>query len=327
MQKRKNSGFLPYPQPLETLEFGYPNAQYLRIGGLTLIFVALIIAGFWGAIFAAGSHLWTLAALIAAGTLILATLLLFQALRLISFDRADRILQFDEAFSYSSGRTTVAVRWDEIEAIHYKIRLHLARHTGHTLLFQDKIILPIHIDALRVSRKDGLNLVLDPAFTGISMFLNTLKLKSAEHLFPPLLDQLTAGNVLQFGPLHISQDGIQTTRRHYSWSEVTAISFGFGKVLYFKLFDGWRYCEQIRLIDIPNPHILMMLLARFTQVIDFDKFVFDAKTLEDFRKAYYRYPRTILRASTNSSMMIPEILRHAGYMSDFGLEAVPEAMV
>ncbi|MBR7827652.1 hypothetical protein KDK95_15140 [Actinospica sp. MGRD01-02] len=81
---------------------------------------------------------------------------------------------------------------------------------------------------------------------------------STAHVLPLMLDRFRAGEMLEFGPLHIDRKGLIYERLDVAWPEVTSVTVLGRIALIFHLTEKRRF--SVKLGKIPDLNVLLRLI-------------------------------------------------------------------
>ena len=104
------------------------------------------------------------------------------------------------------------------------------------------------------------HLVLNDIYTKVEELAKAIQ----DGIFPILYDraaqQYNAGQILVFGPVAISKDGIQISKKTYPWTEVQQVSIHQGILKVSKKGGGWFSGAGASASVIPNLNVLLNII-------------------------------------------------------------------
>jgi hypothetical protein len=157
---------------------------------------------------------------------------------------------YEHGFIYTRGQAPKVFRWDQVEAIWFQItrRYYNGIYMGTTYKY-------------RVRRNDGLEVILNDRFTNIAALGNLVNERITQTKLPQVIAALNAGQTVTFGPLSISQAGLQNARGALlPWQEIKGVDIQSGYIAISKAGKWLKWSNQ-PIANIPNA-LLFVSLAR-----------------------------------------------------------------
>ena len=157
---------------------------------------------------------------------------------------------YDRGFVHRKGNQPAQpFRWDQVEATWYHVTRHYRNgiYTGTTHNY-------------RVRRVDGYEIVLNDRFTHVDKLGDTVSNQVTQAKMPQVLAAYNAGQVITFGPLSVSRQGIQNANGNLlPWPEIKDVSLQSGYVAVSKAGKWLRWSSQpVR--NIPNVFLFIALV-------------------------------------------------------------------
>lgn len=242
-----------------TNQLGEPQAEF-KVGYGKLI-ITTIIACFIGVLlfgFLTYATLFLDSSVNGGGVLILLLFTLFflagglyYLLRPILF--SDAVYLYTNGFIYHKKERYDVYRWSDLAEIWQQVtkRYYNGVYTGTTHKYT-------------VHRKDGTQLILNDRFAKVEQLGNIISQQIYRNLFPVCLDAYRAGQVLTFGPVSISQQGVSNGKEWLPWQEVKDFSVNRGILTVKRQGKMLTWCSYPA-SKIPNLAVLMGLLEQAFQ--------------------------------------------------------------
>lgn len=140
-------------------------------------------------------------------------------------------------------------RWEEVISLTSAVTRHYTNgiFTGTTHVY-------------RLFNRQNQRLVLNDIYTKVEELAKAIQ----DGIFPILYDraaqQYNAGQILAFGPVVISKDGIQIGKKTYPWTEVQQVSIHRGILKVSKKGGGWFSGASASASVIPNLNVLLNII-------------------------------------------------------------------
>ena len=163
------------------------------------------------------------------------------------------VVVYERGFAYRDRTGLQTWRWDDILTMTSAITRHYHNgiYTGTT-----------HIYTLLNRQNQKLKLV--DSIGKVEDLAKTIDTNIFPLLYPRAVDQYNAGEMLAFGPLAISKQGITIGEKTYPWGAVKEVSIHHGILKVTKKEGGWFTGARASASVIPN---LRVLLAIIQQVV------------------------------------------------------------
>ena len=163
------------------------------------------------------------------------------------------VVVYERGFAYRDRTGLQTWRWDDILTMTSAITRHYHNgiYTGTT-----------HIYTLLNRQNQKLKLV--DSIGKVEDLAKTIDTNIFPLLYPRAVDQYNAGEMLAFGPLAISKQGITIGEKTYPWGAVKEVSIHHGILKVTKKEGGWFSGARAAASVIPN---LRVLLAIIQQVV------------------------------------------------------------
>jgi hypothetical protein len=161
--------------------------------------------------------------------------------------RGLRVLVFPTAIARMQAGAVEVVRWDEITTVSRAVLWEQDQQT----LFDGGI-------RLALTMGDGRECEFDDALSGLKELRKLVEQHTLPHLLHEALDAYEAGQDVSFGVLSASRRGLAYGGRHLPWARYGAVETAKGHV-HVKALGGGRPVWKIRLLEVPNVHVLIAL--------------------------------------------------------------------
>jgi len=161
--------------------------------------------------------------------------------------RGLRILAFSTGFARIQRDAADIVRWKEIATV----RRAVLRDQDQKTAFDGSI-------RLSLETADGREYEFDDALSGLKELRKLVEQHTLPHLLDEALDAYEAGSDVSFGVVSASRRGLVYGGRSLPWTELEAIETAKG-LLHVKALDVRRPQWRIRLLEVPNVHVLIAL--------------------------------------------------------------------
>jgi hypothetical protein len=249
--------YYPPQLPLEmqnlasTYQLGAPMAEYR--GGFTgraigAIVAGMVLVGIFGL-----AWIGTASDGDSASTLIFAIFTLlslaFLAWAIISPLQSNswHVYVFNQGFIFLKGGQPDIFRWADVRAIWQQVtqyyRYGIRTRTTHKYT---------------IERADGHRVVLNDRIKNVGELGNGLSRQISEFMLPHMIAAYNAGNVITFGPLSVSQQGVSNGREMLPWPSIKEIGANRGYVSVRK--EGkWLNWSTVAVANIPNFAVFIAL--------------------------------------------------------------------
>lgn len=154
---------------------------------------------------------------------------------------------FNQGFVFSKGGQPDILRWAEIRAMWQQVTRHYTNgiYTGTTHKYT-------------VERADGHRVVLNDRIKKVEELGNVLSQQITNTMWPHMLAAYNAGNVISFGPLSVSQQGLSNGRELLPWTSIKEVGVQRGYVSVRK--EGkWFNWSTVAVANIPNFFVFLAL--------------------------------------------------------------------
>jgi hypothetical protein len=228
---------------------GEPTAQF-AVGGKALlrnlILAPLLIA--IGAALEAAVFLFGLVHL--AKLLLLGAFLIVMALMLLVRVYRNwglRVLVYPEGVVRISREGAQALCWDEIDRVWRK---KFEGEWGAQLRKGTQVLV--------AERADGEAIIFEDALPRLKELAVILQRETLPHLLPRAWQSYEAGQMLEFGKLRLSKQGLTKDQETLPWHDIREVSFNGEDVSIYKR-SKWGYWFHAPAAEIPNYHVLQAL--------------------------------------------------------------------
>lgn len=165
------------------------------------------------------------------------------------------IALYEAGIACRSRKGIQAWRWEDVARLYTAITRHYTNgiYTGTT-----------HIYTLfNHSQK---RLVLNDAYAHVGDLGKRVEQSTFPRLYERAVSRYNAGEALDFGPVILSQAGIQVRKKAYAWSEVQQVSIRRG-ILRVSKKDGGRFSgTHIAASAVPNLRVLLSLMDQIVGI-------------------------------------------------------------
>jgi hypothetical protein len=237
-------------QAIGTYQLGTPQAEF-KIGlnrhYLTGIIAGIVVTGFFGAIvFAAGDSGSNSSLILLLFALLGFVLLVYYVVDFLTH-MSWRVYLCDQGFLLMKGTQAEPYRWEQIQAMWQEVTRHYRNgvYTGTTHKYT-------------VQRLDGQKIVFNDKFKQVEKLGDALSEAITNFMLPRALASYNAGQVLNFGPLSVSKQGVSNGKETLPWHEIKEFGVNRGYVSVRK--EGkWLNWSTIAVAKIPNFFVFMSL--------------------------------------------------------------------
>ena len=227
--------------PAEARVLGTPIAEYARNGGrqalnyvlssiLVIVGVAMLFGGLSSSLSGSGADatFFALGLLYAlpGGWWFISTLR----------KRDLRVLVFPEGLSYTRSGKTIAIRWDDVEAVWQAVRKVQYTFTVHTC-------------TLRL--RDGTRYTFNNALRQADRLIQTIQQQVTPRILARAQEAYDAGQTVPFGKLSVSQAGIYRGSALLPWDQVGSIKVNEGIVTIKKQGSLFKW-TSVPVAEIPS---------------------------------------------------------------------------
>ncbi|GHO90000.1 hypothetical protein KSF_000480 [Reticulibacter mediterranei] len=178
-------------------------------------------------------------------------------------NRGTSIYICTEGLMRIAANSVEAARWDEISEIWMHSRRSFMASTWYASRYT--------LDTYALRRADGSEIIIDKAFGKFKQLGKDLKQRMTGYLLPRLLATYNTGQVVQFGEIAVSIQGIslQNGQKLVAWSELHYIRpvTGFLHIHWKKQGQASYSNERILMSTIPNVFILQALVEQIKTAV------------------------------------------------------------
>ncbi len=249
-----------------THNVGTPLAQY-KSQSVSMIFWAVIVA-IVGVLcmlaLLAGFNLTDiLAALFGIVLLVYAVSRIATALN----NRGARVYICSEGLIRAAKGVTEVQRWDQISEVWKLFRRSIwsfSFFSDATIRVGKSVNRPIYVlDAYKLRRTDGSEVTIDRAFNKFKQLGQAIELEMTNRLMPDVLARYNAGQLVRFGDLAFSQQGITVPGgKVIPWPEVTNVVVIKGGFIYIYSRKQGQLLPSIDVVEmwkVPNAFVFLTL--------------------------------------------------------------------
>lgn len=161
--------------------------------------------------------------------------------------RAWRVYVFSHGFVFMRENQPDISRWEEIQAIWHQVKYHSYGEYGREVRH-------VYI----IERFDGRRAVFDDKIKKVEKLGNLLGEQITNAMWPHTLASYNAGNVLPFGPLSVSRQGVSSGVALLPWTAIKEIKFDGVEV---KVHQKGKLLNwaKVPVGDIPNAPLFLAL--------------------------------------------------------------------
>jgi hypothetical protein len=172
---------------------------------------------------------------------------------------------------WQRGKMTM-IRWDEIESIRFSrvsafADVVLERNQGGRVQSAWLSVSKVAIDCweLHLCRKDGVRVAISNYLENAEAFSQLIQERTAEILWPLILERLQGGDSCPFGALAVSPAGLtHTTSGLLPWQKIDWVFTGLGSVRIRQYWGFGPWC-RVGIWSVPNPHLFLALVATWRE--------------------------------------------------------------
>ncbi len=165
------------------------------------------------------------------------------------------VVLYNEGFAYNDRKGLQIWRWTDVAQLFVSITRHYTNgiYTGTTYVYT-------------VQKADGTKLSFDNKYGKNEIPQLGQALQEVTHLiqYNRAAEAYNAGQLVVFGPVAISKEGMMVGKKTYPWAEIAKVSLNNGMLSIAKKGGGWFSGASAPVSSIPN---LSALLAMIDQVI------------------------------------------------------------
>ena len=158
-----------------------------------------------------------------------------------------RVYVFNQGFVFFKGGQPDIFRWADIRAIWQRVtsyyRYGIRTRTTHKYT---------------IERADGHRIVLNDRIKNVEELGNGLSRQISEFMLPHMIAAYNAGNVITFGPLSVSQQGVSNGREMLPWPSIKEIGVNRG-IVSVRREGKWLNWSTVAVANIPNFAVFMAL--------------------------------------------------------------------
>jgi len=158
---------------------------------------------------------------------------------------------YESGFAYKDRKGLQTWRWEDILSMTSAITRHYHNgiYTGTT-----------HVYTLL--NRQHQKLVLADSFTRVEEIAAAVETNIFPLLYPRAADQYNAGQMLGFGPVAISKQGLTIGKKTYPWTDVKQVSIHQGRLKVSRKDGGWFSGASAAVSVIPNLHVLLAIIQQ-----------------------------------------------------------------
>ncbi len=177
-----------------------------------------------------------------------------------AYDNWNRaVVLYTDGLAYHDNKGLQTWRWDEVAAFFFSITRHYTNgiYTGTTYVYT-------------LHKTDGAKLSLDNKYgkDDIPKLGSAIEQAILPIQYKRAADAYNAGQMVTFGPVAISKEGITISKKTYPWDEVAKISLENGMLSVAKKGGGWFSGASAPVSSIPNVAVLLTIID---QIIGINK--------------------------------------------------------
>ena len=158
---------------------------------------------------------------------------------------------YEHGLAYRDRAGLQTWRWDEILTMTSAVTRHYTNgiYTGTT-----------HVYTL-LDRQNH-RLILADAICRVEDLAKVIDMNTFPRLYPLAVDQYNAGELLLFGPVTISKQGMTIGKKTYPWGEVKQVSIHHGTLRVTRKEGGRSSGGRAAASAIPNIHVLLAIIQQ-----------------------------------------------------------------
>lgn len=236
-------------QALSTYQLGTPQAEFkvgLNRHYLTGIIAGLVVTGIFGAIVLVGGDGSSSSVILSLFALLGLVLLVYYVVDFL-VHMSWRVYLCDQGFLLMKGNQPDVYRWDQIQGMWQEVTRHYRNgiYTGTTHKYT-------------IQRLDGQKVIFNDKFKQVEKLGDALSGAITDFLLPRALASYNAGQVLNFGPLSVSKQGVSNSKETLPWHEIKEFGVNRGYISVRK--EGkWLNWSTIAVAKIPNFFVFIAL--------------------------------------------------------------------
>ncbi|MEJ5224140.1 MAG: DUF6585 family protein [Anaerolineales bacterium] len=167
------------------------------------------------------------------------------------------VVLYNDGLAYHDNKGLQLWRWDEVAEFFFSITRHYTNgvYTGTTYVYT-------------LHKTDGAKLSFDNKYgkDDIPKLGGAIEKAVLPIQYKRAADAYNAGQVVAFGPVAISKEGITISKKMYPWDEVAKISLENGMLSVAKKGGGWFSGAAASVSSIPNVAALLTMIDQIIGV-------------------------------------------------------------
>jgi hypothetical protein len=167
--------------------------------------------------------------------------------------RGLRVFVFPDALARLLSARTDVVYWTEIRTV--RRASFSSTERGHSAK-------PAHL--LTLETADGRVFEFNETIGDLRRLRELVEEHTVEHLMHPALDAYEAGQVLAFGPLQVSREGIRRDAKSLPWEQYAGARIAQGELI-VSASGARRPFWRVLIRDVPNVHVFVALAEYVTR--------------------------------------------------------------
>jgi hypothetical protein len=168
------------------------------------------------------------------------------------------IYQFMNGLVRAKGQQVEVVRWDRISALW--IRMNRRRNYSLSGALASSLASGNTIQGLTLQRDDGRNFSFSSLLRGHLRLIQSIEQNMVQFHLPRATAAYQSGQVVPFGPLSVSRQGISNGRETLGWNEVQNIEINRGNLLVKRSPKGAKWAS-VDVAKIPNLAVFVSLTS------------------------------------------------------------------
>jgi hypothetical protein len=104
----------------------------------------------------------------------------------------------------------------------------------------------------------GREFVFDNNVADLKRLRERVEEYTLKHLLPPALEAVREGGIVSFGPVSVSQEGLQIGAEQLPWERYDRGEAARGRLTIYAVGQSKPFCK-VATADVPNSHVLLAL--------------------------------------------------------------------
>jgi hypothetical protein len=157
-----------------------------------------------------------------------------------------RVLVFEEGLARVQGGKVETLRWEDVNVVRRGVEVKSAGVTVRT---------PVY---LVLVGRDGRDLTFNEGLARLGELRALAEGHTLPHMLPAAREAIEAGEVVGFGALGVSREGLHSGLDLLAWEDFQGLEVGQALVSVYSRRSRWAFCRADA-SEVPNAHVLAAL--------------------------------------------------------------------